>query len=108
MAPGRALGALLITLGLVTTAACTPPPEAEPVASQVKLLQGVRVGFSAAAGVQTTEGTTVSVSASSGNSSAADTTYNAADVVGELPIRVSLQYRAVEYDAAGQDTRKRP
>lgn len=93
MAPGRALGALLITLGLIATAACTPPPEPEPVANPVKLLQSVRVGLSAAAGVQSVEGTTISVSAA-GDSSAAETTYNAADVVGELPVRASLQYRA--------------
>ena len=95
MAPGRTLGALLVTLGLIATASCTPPPEPEPVANPVKLLQSVRVGLSAAAGVQTIEGTTISVSAA-GDSSAADTTYKAADVVGELPVRVSLQYRAGE------------
>ncbi len=94
-APGRALGALFITLGLIATAACTPPPEPEPVANPVKLLQSVRVGLSAAAGVQTVEGTTISVSAT-GDSSAAETTYKAADVVGELPVRASLQYRAGE------------
>lgn len=95
MAPGRALGALLVTAGLIATGACTSPPEPEPVATPVKLLQSVRVGLSPAAAVQTIEGTTISVSAA-GDSSAANTTYNAADVVNELPVRVSLQYRAGE------------
>ena len=51
--------------------------------------------MSPAAGVETIEGTTISVSAA-GDSSAADTTYDAAQVVGELPVRLSLQYRAGE------------
>jgi uncharacterized protein YukE len=65
------------------------------VSNPVKLLQSVRVGLSPAAGVETIDGTTISVSAA-GGSSAEDTKYDAAQVVGELPVRVSLQYRAGE------------
>jgi hypothetical protein len=95
IAPGRALGAALIALGLIATTSCIQAPEPKPVDNPVKLLQSVRVGLSPAAGVETIEGTTISVSAA-GESSAADTKYDAAQVVGELPVRVSLQYRAGE------------
>ncbi|MET4540316.1 putative transcriptional regulator [Arthrobacter bambusae] len=93
--PVRALGIALIALGLIATTSCTQPPEPEPVSNPVKLLQSVRVGLSPAAGVQKIEGTTISVSAE-GDSSAENTTYDTAQVVGELPVRVSLQYRAGE------------
>ncbi|NQD90769.1 hypothetical protein HP499_23580, partial [Paenarthrobacter sp. CM16] len=93
--PVRALGIALIALGLIATTSCTQPPEPEPVSNPVKLLQSVRVGLSPAAGVQKIEGTTISVSAA-GDSSAENTTYDTAQVVGELPVRVSLQYRAGE------------
>lgn len=95
VAPGRALGAVLVSLGMVATASCTPPPAPEPVSNPVKLLQSVRVGLSPAAGVQSIDGTTISVSAA-GDSSAQDTKYDTAQVVGELPVRLSLQYRAGE------------
>lgn len=91
--PGRALAGFLVTLGLIATTSCTPTPRPEPVANPVKLLQSVRVGLSPAAGVETIEGTTISVSAA-GESSAEDTQYDTAQVIGELPVRVSLQYRA--------------
>lgn len=94
-AQGKALGAVLITLGLIATASCSQAPAPVPVSAPVKILQNVRVGLTAAAGVATIEGTTISVSAA-GDSSAAETTYNTAEVVGELPVRVSLQYRAGE------------
>ncbi|WOH19415.1 hypothetical protein IRJ34_03565 [Paenarthrobacter sp. GOM3] len=93
--PGRALGVALVALGMIATTSCTPTPKPEPVENPVKLLQSVRVGLSSAAGVHTVEGTTISVSAA-GESSAENTTYDAAQVVGELPVRVSLQYRAGE------------
>ena len=92
---GRSLGIALIALGLIATTSCTQTPEPEPVSNPVKLLQSVRVGLSPAAGVQKIEGTTISVSAA-GDSSAENTTYDTAQVVGELPVRVSLQYRAGE------------
>lgn len=92
---GRSLGAVLVTLGLIATTACTQAPNPEPVSNPVKLLQSVRVGLSHAAGVESIEGTTISVS-SAGDSSAEDTRYVTADVVGELPMRVSLHYRAGE------------
>ncbi|MEC5193288.1 MULTISPECIES: hypothetical protein [unclassified Arthrobacter] len=91
--PGRAISAVIVSLGLVASTSCTPTPEAGPVSNPVKLLQNVRVGLSAAAGVETVEGTTISVSAA-GGSSAEDAKYDTAQVVGELPVRVSLQYRA--------------
>lgn len=94
-APGRALSAVIISLGLIATTSCSQAPEPKAVDNPVKLLQSVRVGLSPAAGVETVEGTTISVSAA-GESSAADTKYDAAQVVGELPVRVSLQYRAGE------------
>jgi predicted nucleic acid-binding Zn-ribbon protein len=94
-APGRALGAVLVALGLIATTSCSQAPEPKAVDNPVKLLQSVRVGLSPAAGVETIAGTTISVSAA-GDSSAADTSYDAAQVVGELPVRVSLQYRAGE------------
>ncbi|MBP3037632.1 hypothetical protein J2M53_15405 [Arthrobacter sp. zg-ZUI100] len=94
-ASGRRLGAVLITAGLIATTSCTQNSEPEPVSNPVKLLQSVHVGLSPAAGVQTVQGTTISVAAD-GASSAEDTTYDAAEVVGELPVRVSLQYRAGE------------
>ena len=94
-APGRALGAVLVALGLIATTSCSQAPEPKAVDNPVKLLQSVRVGLSPAAGVETIAGTTISVSAT-GDSSAADTSYDAAQVVGELPVRVSLQYRAGE------------
>ncbi len=100
IAPGRALGAFLAGLGLIATTSCGPAPEPESVSNPVKLLQSVRVGMSPAAGVETIEGTTISVSAA-GDSSAADTKYDAAQAVGELPVRVSLQYRAG--DKSGSD-----
>ncbi|CAI3793529.1 hypothetical protein [Pseudarthrobacter sp. MM222] len=93
--PGRALGAVLVALGLIATTSCSQAPEPKSVDNPVKLLQSVRVGLSPAAGVETIAGTTISVSAA-GDSSAADTSYDAAQVVGELPVRVSLQYRAGE------------
>ncbi|WP_284985409.1 hypothetical protein [Arthrobacter sp. fls2-241-R2A-172] len=93
--PGRALGIALVALGMIATTSCTPTPKPEPVENPVKLLQSVRVGLSSAAGVHTVEGTTISVSAT-GESSAENATYDAAQVVGELPVRVSLQYRAGE------------
>jgi predicted nucleic acid-binding Zn-ribbon protein len=82
-------------MGLIATTSCTQAPEPDPVSKPVKLLQSVRVSLSPAAGIQTIEGSTISVSAS-GDSSAENTTYNTGDVVGELPVRVSLQYRAGE------------
>ena len=91
----RRLGAVLITAGLIATTSCTQDSEPEPVSNPVKLLQSVHVGLSPAAGVETVQGTTISVAAD-GASSAEDTTYDAAKVVGELPVRVSLQYRAGE------------
>jgi uncharacterized protein YukE len=94
-APGRSLSAVIISLGLIATTSCTPPPEPEPVSNPVKILQSVHVGLSRAAGVETVEGTTISVSAA-GGSSAEGTKYDTAQVVGELPVRVSLQYRAGE------------
>ncbi|WP_461173926.1 hypothetical protein M1D93_04195 [Arthrobacter sp. Z1-9] len=97
--PGRALGGFLVALGLIATTSCTPTPKPEPVSNPVKLLQSVRVGLSPAAGVETVEGTTISVSAA-GESSAEETKYDAAQVVGELPVRVSLQYRAGEKSGA--------
>ena len=98
--PGRALGMALVALGMIATTSCTPAPKPEPVENPVKLLQSVRVGLSSAAGVHTVEGTTISVSAT-GESSAENATYDAAQVVGELPVRVSLQYRAG--DKSGSD-----
>ncbi|MCF3139599.1 hypothetical protein LRQ04_10045 [Paenarthrobacter sp. AR 02] len=98
--PGRALGIALVALGMIATTSCTPTPKPEPVENPVKLLQSVRVGLSSAAGVHTVEGTTISVSAT-GESSAENATYDAAQVVGELPVRVSLQYRAG--DKSGSD-----
>ncbi|WP_104167020.1 hypothetical protein [Arthrobacter sp. SX1312] len=92
-APGRGLGAVVIAAGLIATTSCTPTPEPEPVSDPVKLLQHVRVGLSPAAGIETIEGTTISVSAT-GASSTENTEYSTADTVGELPVRVSLQYRA--------------
>jgi len=99
-APGRALGAALVALGLVATTSCASTPTSEPVSQPVKLLQNVRVGLSPAAAVETIEGTTVSVSAT-GDSSAEDMKYDTAQVVGELPVRLSLQYRAG--DKSGSD-----
>lgn len=99
--PARQLiGASLIVFGLVAATSCTPAPEPEPVADPVKILQNVRVGLSPAAGIETVSGTTISVSAT-GESSAEETDYDAAQVVGDLPVRVSLQYRAGE--ASGSD-----
>jgi hypothetical protein len=95
IAPGRVLGAVLVSLGMVATASCTAPPEPEPVSNPVKLLQSVHVGLSPAAGVLSIDGTTISVSAA-GDSSAEDTKYDTAQVVGALPVRVGLQYRAGE------------
>lgn len=92
-ARGRTLSAAVISLGLIAATSCTPAPEPKTVSDPVKILQSVRVGLSPAAGVETVEGTTISVSAA-GGSAAADTKYDAAQVVGELPVRVSLQYRA--------------
>ncbi|KAD3456066.1 hypothetical protein GD627_15330 [Arthrobacter yangruifuii] len=99
-APGRSLGAALIALGLIATTSCTQDPEPEPVSNPVKLLQNVRVDLSNAAGVEAIEGTTISVAAD-GNSSAANTQYTTDEVVGELPVRISLQYRAG--DKSGSD-----
>ncbi|WP_394251276.1 hypothetical protein [Arthrobacter pityocampae] len=92
-APGQALGAVIVVAGLIATTSCTPSPDPEPVSDPVKLLQHVRVGLSPAAGVETIEGTTISVTAT-GESSAETTEYSTADTVGELPVRVSLQYTA--------------
>ncbi len=92
-APKRGLSAVLIAVGLIATTSCTPTPEPQPVSDPVKLLQHVRVGLSPAAGVETIEGTTISVTAT-GESSTEDTEYSTAETVGELPVRVSLQYRA--------------
>ena len=92
---GRALGAVLVAMGLIATTSCTPTPEPDKVSNPVKLLQNVRVNLSAAAGVETITGTTISVAAD-GASSAEDKEYSAAEVVGDLPVRVTLQYRAGE------------
>ncbi|CEA06765.1 hypothetical protein BN1051_00118 [Arthrobacter saudimassiliensis] len=92
---GRRLAAVLVAAGLIATTSCTQDPEPEPVSNPVKVFQNVRVDLSPAAGVETIEGTTISVAAD-GASSAEDTVYDTADVVGELPVRVSLQYRAGE------------
>lgn len=97
---GRFWGVILVSAGLIATTSCTQDPDPEPVSNPVKLLQSVHVGLSPAAGVQTVEGTTISVSAQ-GESSAEDKQYDAAEVVGELPVRVSVQYRAG--DKAGSD-----
>ncbi|MBG6224934.1 uncharacterized protein YukE [Arthrobacter sp. CAN_A2] len=93
IAPVRGLGAFIVAAGLIATTSCTPTPEPEPVSDPVKLLQHVRVGLSPAAGIETIEGTTISVTAT-GESSAENTDYSTADTVGDLPVRVSLQYRA--------------
>ena len=92
-APRLALSAVLISIGLVVTTSCAYAPEAEPISDPAKLLQNVRVSLTPSAEIQTVEGTTIAVSAA-GDSSSEDTTYDAAQVVGELPVRVSLQYRA--------------
>ncbi len=97
---GRFWGVILVSAGLIATTSCTQDPDPEPVSNPVKLLQSVHVGLSPAAGVQTVEGTTISVSAE-GESSAEDKQYDAAEVVGELPVRVSVQYRAG--DKSGSD-----
>lgn len=97
---GRFWGVILVSAGLIATTSCTQDPDPEPVSNPVKLLQSVHVGLSPAAGVQTVEGTTISVSAD-GESSAEDKQYDAAEVVGELPVRVSVQYRAG--DKSGSD-----
>jgi hypothetical protein len=89
----RALSAVLISVGLVVTTSCAYAPTPGPVSDPVKLLQNVHVSLTPAAEIQTVEGTTIAVSAA-GDSSSEDTTYDAAQVVGELPVRVSLQYRA--------------
>lgn len=89
----RALSAVIISIGLIGTTSCAYAPETEPISDPVKLLQNVRVSLTPAAEIQTVEGTTIAVSAA-GDSSSEDTTYDAAQVVGELPVRVSLQYRA--------------
>ena len=91
--PGRRLSAVLIAMGLVAVTSCTQNPEPEPVSNPVKLLQNVQVGLSPAAGIESIQGTTISVSAS-GDSSAEDIRYTPEEVVDDLPIRVSLQYRA--------------
>ncbi|MCQ2002099.1 hypothetical protein [Arthrobacter zhaoxinii] len=95
VASRRRLGAVLVAIGLFATTSCTQEPEPEPVSNPVKLLQNVRVDLSNAAGVETIEGTTISVAAD-GTSSAEDAQYNTDETVGELPVRVSLQYRAGE------------
>lgn len=97
---GRTVGAALVVLGLAAATACTPAPEPETVADPVRILQNVRVALSPSAGVETITGTTVSVSAQ-GNSSAEDTEYEPAEAMNELPVRVSLQYRAG--DKSGSD-----
>ena len=89
----RALSAVLISVGLLVTTSCAYAPAPGPVSDPVKLLQNVHVSLTPAAEIQTVEGTTIAVSAA-GDSSSEDTTYDAAQVVGELPVRVSLQYRA--------------
>lgn len=91
--PSRMLGAIIVSLGLMATTSCTPTPEPEPVANPVKLLQNVHVGLSSAAGVETLKGNTISVSAT-GSSSSVETTYDVPKVLGELPVRLSTQYRA--------------
>ena len=101
VAPARLLGTVFLTVGLIATASCTraPDPAPEAVSNPVKLLQSIHVGLSPAAGVETIEGTTISVSAD-GASSAEDTLYTTGEVVGELPVRVGLQYRAGEIGRA--------
>ncbi|MDN3905924.1 hypothetical protein [Arthrobacter sp. YD2] len=101
-ARSRLLGVVLISTALIATTSCTPEEEPEPVSNPVKLLQSVHVGLSPAAGVQTIEGTTISVAAD-GASSAEDTEYTAEEVVGELPVRVGLQYRAGEKSGSDLD-----
>ncbi|MCC3273643.1 hypothetical protein MUK71_01980 [Arthrobacter zhangbolii] len=101
-ARSRLLGVVLISTALIATTSCTPEDEPEPVSNPVKLLQSVHVGLSPAAGVQTIEGTTISVAAD-GASSAEDTEYTAEEVVGELPVRVGLQYRAGEKSGSDLD-----
>ena len=95
MTPDWRLGIVIIAMGLIATTSCTQTPEPEAVSNPVKLLQNVHVALSPAAGVETIAGTTISVSAA-GNSSAEDTQYNTEQTVGELPVRLSLQYRAGE------------
>jgi hypothetical protein len=89
----QALSAVMISIGLIVTTSCAYAPEPEPISDPVKLLQNVRVSLTPSAEIQTVEGTTIAVSAT-GASSSENTKYDAAKVVGELPVRVSLQYRA--------------
>lgn len=89
----RALSAVMISIGLVVTTSCAYAPETGAISDPVELLQNVRVSLTPSAEIRTVEGTTIAVSAT-GASSSEDTKYDAAEVVGELPVRVSLQYRA--------------
>lgn len=92
-ASGRALSVVFISIGLIVTTSCASAPEPKPISDPVKLLQNVRVSLTPSAGIQTVEGTTIAVSAT-GASSSEDRKYDATQVVRELPVRVSLQYRA--------------
>ncbi|WP_318242089.1 hypothetical protein [Arthrobacter gallicola] len=94
------MGVALAAVSLLAVTSCTPQPEPEQVSDPVKLLQNVRVNLSSAAGVESIQGTTISVAAD-GTSSAQETQYDAAQVLGDLPVRVSVQYRAG--DKSGSD-----
>lgn len=95
---------LLQGIGLVTVAAillsgCTMAGLDQ--GSTTRVLQSVTVNVDPAGAVTTIDGTAVSLDGTSGASTSTDASYTAADVVDDLPVRVTTQYRTA--DGSGAD-----
>lgn len=96
----RAFGAFIAATSLVAVTSCTPTPEpTEQVSDPAKVLQTVHVSLTPSAGVSSVKATEIHVAAD-GNSSSAMRDYKPQEVVGDLPVRVSAQYRAAEKSGA--------
>lgn len=90
----RTAGAILTVAALAFTASCTNAPNV--VGTPSRVLQSVNVDLASNGAISAVNGTAISVDESTGESSSADTAYVPGEVAGDLPVRVSTQYRTAE------------
>lgn len=97
---GRALGAIA-TVGVVVLLATACTSGDTEVDNPSKILQTVDTALASDGSITAVSSTTISVDDAAGTSSTATAEHAPADVAGDLPIRVSTQYRTD--DATGTD-----
>lgn len=87
----RFCGAVAVASSIVA-AGCVPTAQNDAVKNASKVLQNVHVEMTPAAQIRAVQGTTISVT-SDGESASEQTSYEPAEVVSELPVRVTTQYK---------------